>query len=259
MRYALLFQNSQDRAFWMGCFALAHELRSACMRQLEAGLTQVKLGWWRTALIQSKREKAQHPVILAIGPENVNAVEDAQWQDLIEQLANGCEIKRHHDLEQWHATVRGELLPWQALVQAKSGFEPHTLKHLTQFWTCSTQICQLLRLAKYLDEGFQPVPVDWLSRFDVKAEQIKQRHNEPNAQALFDALSKELVQQANWAWQQMPVKQKLFARPLRALFRMRVAELDLHRRDTWPLLSEQKSLTPFKKFTVSWTTHVLRR
>jgi phytoene/squalene synthetase len=259
LHYALLFQSQTDKAFWMGCFTLAYELRTTCMKQLEAGLTQVKLGWWRNALVESKQKVAQHPVILAIGSEHVKSVDDAQWATLIEQIASSCDVKRYNNLNDWHQTIRMELHPWKGLIESKGQFkENDNFEQFLGFWAFSTQLSQLLRVAKYLDEGFQPIPVDYLSRLNVTAEELKQRQHNEKTKALFIDIGNTLIQQANKQWKKMPADQRLFARPLRALFRMRVAEFKLHHPSSYHLLTEQKKITPLKKFTTAWTTHVLR-
>jgi hypothetical protein len=37
LHYATLFQTDEFKAFWLGCFTLNHELRQACLKQMEAG------------------------------------------------------------------------------------------------------------------------------------------------------------------------------------------------------------------------------
>ncbi|WP_288107729.1 squalene/phytoene synthase family protein [Limnobacter sp.] len=259
LHYALLFQNPEDRAFWLGCFTLAHEIRSTSMKQLEAGLTQVKLGWWRNALVDAKTQASQHPIIQAIGQHHINAVPEAAWGDLIEQMVDSCEVKRHNTLADWHATTLRELEPWSHLIAVKAGVsDTKQLHELLNFWAWSIELCQLLRLAKYLDENFQPVPVDWLQQHEVTAEQVRQRAHDEKTTALFISMAKTLQEEAELAWKRLPQTLRLFARPLRALFRMRVAEFNLHKPSNYLLLTEQKMLTPWKKFSISWTTQVLR-
>ena len=97
-----------------------------------------------------------------------------------------------------------------------------------------------------------------LSQYGVTAEQIKKREHDDATTALFRQVTDNLVSQANNAWKTVPLDQRLFARPLRALFRMRVAELNEHKASGYKLLTEQKIITPFKKFSTAWTTQVLR-
>ncbi len=275
LHYAVLFQPEDMKAFWLGCFTLNHELRQACMKQLEAGLTQVKLGWWRNALTNVQGNTNLHPVIKAINSEVVAKVQPDQWAALIESVAQGCEPSRHNSQEDWQRSVQSEIGPWVALVKARiekpastlgdlfSGLNTETLNtglaSLSTFWTHSTQLCQLLRMAKYLDEGFQPLPVQALANANIPAEQLRKREHNDATSALFTHTAELLIKQAEAAWRKTPKPLRLFARPLRALYRMKVAEWRLHDRSKYRLLTEQKAITPLKKFAVSWSTQVLRR
>lgn len=258
LHYATLFLNEEFKAFWLGCFTLNHELRQACLKQMEAGLTQVKLGWWRNTLVNATKETTAHPVVTAISKPVLAKVPAEHWAELINCVASGCEPKRYNTMTDWHNDVRAEAQPWVKLIEARFGEASNDFNGLLNFWTESTRLCQLLRLAKYLDQGFQPLPIELLSQHGVTAEQIKRREHNDSSQALFMRTSASLVAHAEQAWATVPLEQRLFARPLRALFRMRVAELHLHKPSHYKLLTEQKLVTPFRKFTTAWTTQVLR-
>lgn len=271
--YALLFQQPRDKAFWLGCFALTHEIKRAAMLQYEAGLAQVKLGWWRNALLDCRSKKAQHPVILAIGPEVINALPDEHWGDLINQVVDATEIKRNQTDQQALNSLMMSLRPWGPVLQSlfvskaqEANQPPHSthidikaIETLLLFWGRSLQLTQLLRLAKYLDDGFQPLPIDWLQAHEVTAEQLKKREHTAATQALFKESGEFLIREANKLWKGLPTELKLMCRPLRSLYRMRELEFKEHGRSGYMLLSEQKILSPWKKFSTAWTTHVLRK
>ena len=258
LHYATLFQTDEFKAFWLGCFTLNHELRQACLRQLEAGLTQVKLGWWRNTLADAASNSNPHPVVTAISRPVIAQVPAEMWGELINKVASGCEPRRYNNMADWHRDVRGEVEPWIKLIQTRFANTHANSNDLLTFWTESTRLCQVLRMAKYLDQGFQPLPLDLLAKYGVTAEQIKRREHDNNTEAMFKEVCEALLGQAGKAWKTMPLEQRLFTRPLRALFRMRVAELKAHRKSAYKLLTEQKIITPFKKFSTAWTTHVLR-
>ncbi|WP_334119209.1 hypothetical protein [Limnobacter sp.] len=258
LHYATLFLTDEFKAYWLGCFALNHELRQACLKQLDAGLTQVKLGWWHSALVDAASNTNPHPVVTAISKPVLAKVPAEQWGELINRVASGCEPKRYNGMADWHKDLRGEMEPWVKLVQARFGDAGTDFNGLLTFWTETTRLCQVLRLAKYLDQGFQPLPVELLAKHGVTAEQIKRREHSDSTQALFSEATGQLVELARQAWKTVPLEQRLFARPLRALFRMRVAELHLHKKSGYKLLTEEKRITPLKKFSTAWTTQVLR-
>lgn len=258
LHYATLFQTDEFKAFWLGCFTLNHELRQACLKQLEAGLTQVKLGWWRSALADAANNTNPHPVITAISKPVIAKVPSEHWGELINKVASGCEPKRYNSMADWHKDIRSEMEPWIQLIQARFGDAGTDYNGLLTFWTESSRLCQVLRMAKYLDQGFQPLPVELLSKHGVTAEQVKRREHNAHTEAMFKEVSEALVQQADHAWNTVPLDQRLFARPLRALLRMRVAELKVHQKAGYKLFTEQKIITPFKKFSTAWTTQVLR-
>ena len=258
LHYATLFQTEEFKAYWLGCFTLNHELRQACLKQLDAGLTQVKLGWWHSALVDAASNTNPHPVVTAISKPVLAKVPAEQWSDLINKVASGCEPKRYNNMADWHKDLRGEMEPWVKLVQARFGDPGTDCNGLLTFWTEATRLCQVLRLAKYLDQGFQPLPVELLAKHGVTAEQIKRREHSDSTQALFSDATDQLLALARQAWKTGPLEQRLFARPLRALFRMRVAELHLHKKSAYKLLTEEKRITPLKKFSTAWTTQVLR-
>lgn len=257
LHYALLFQPQPDKAFWLGMFTLLHEIRRATQQQLEAGLTQVKLGWWRHALVEASQGTPNHPVLVALGPKALQALTNDEWSTLIEETVLATEMSRHDSLAGWLASCRAPLPLWFKVVKAHYGLSES--ESLGEFWAASTALTQVLRLAKYLEHGFQPIPIQWLEKHGVTAEQIKQRQHDKAVEALFKQAYEESTGAAHKAWQAMPPVSKLAIRPLRALYRMRVAEFKAHAKGNMHLLTEQKTLTPLKKFSTSWTTHVLRR
>lgn len=258
LHYATLFEPEELKAFWLGCFTLNHELRQACLKQLEAGLTQVKLGWWQNALADTSNHNNPHPVMTAISMRVIGKPGAEQWAELINKVARSCEPKRYENMADWHKDVRDEIEPWVQLIQARFSMKNMNCVGLLMFWTETTRLCQLLRLAKYLAEGFQPLPISLLSKYGVTAEQIKKRVYSQSSQTMFVEVSEQLVKLAEQAWKSLPAEQRIFARPLRALFRMRVAELKLHKSSGYKLLTEQKMITPLKKFSIAWTTQVLK-
>ncbi|EDM84158.1 MULTISPECIES: squalene/phytoene synthase family protein [unclassified Limnobacter] len=258
LHYATLFQTEELKAFWLGCFTLNHELRQACLKQLEAGLTQVKLGWWQNALAGAASNSNPHPVVTAISKPVIAKIPPEHWGELINRVASGCEPKRYNSMADWHNDVLLETKPWIGLVQARFISSTADYTQLLEFWATATRLCQLLRLAKYLDQGFQPLPVELLAKHGVTAEQIKRREHNGASARMFSEVGAHLLEKANIAWKNTPEDQRLFARPLRALFRMRVSELKVHEAAGYHLLTEQKIITPFKKFSTAWTTQVLR-
>jgi hypothetical protein len=110
-----------------------------------------------------------------------------------------------------------------------------------------------------VDDGFQPLPIDWLQVHQVTAEQLKRREHTAATQALFKESGEFLIREANRHWKSLPSAMQMECRPLRALFRMREAEFKLHSQSGYLLLTEQKILSPWKKFSTAWTTQVLRK
>lgn len=271
--YALLFQQPRDKAFWLGCFALTFEIKRAAMLQYEAGLAQVKLGWWRNALLDCRSKQAQHPVILAIGPEVINTLPDEHWGELINQVVGSTEITRNQTDQQALDKIMLSLKPWGPVLQSMmrsrakdTTAAPHStriddkaIETLLLFWGRSLQLTQLLRIAKYLDDGFQPLPIDWLQAHEVTAELLKKRDHSGATQALFKESGEFLIREANKLWKSLPTELRLTCRPLRSLYRMREKEFKDHSRTGYLLLSEQKVLSPWKKFSTAWSTHVLRK
>lgn len=256
LHYATIFLSDEDKAFWLGLFTLNQELRQACIKQLEAGLTQIKLGWWRNALSGEQGNTNQHPVIVAISHQLIHSMPAEHWPVLIEAVASACEAKRFNTQQDWDNMLRTELKPWMPLIGKRAKVEDTAA--LLDFWVAATQVCQILRIAKYLDDQFQPIPISALQQYDVTAEQIKQRQHDEKTNALFQVLLEERSKVANAAWREIPLNLRLFSRPLRALFRMRLAEFKQHKPHFF-LLREQKTITPWKKLSIAWTTHVMRR
>lgn len=256
--YAVLFKSPEEKAFWLGCMTLSHEIRRATLQQVEAGLTQVKLGWWQSALASCKQNQAQHPVILAIGQNVINQVSDKTWADLINFGVEACEPQRYDNFKLWETHLYELLKPWEKVIQAKFGTQDAA--ELALFWVHSIQLTQILRLAKYIDQNFQPLPIDDLAQHGITAESLKKRTTSKQTSILFKDLTNRITQAAENRWNNLSRTTRLDARPLRALYRLRLAELKQHRQEEFQnILSEQKSLTPGRKFWISWTTQVLHR
>lgn len=256
--YALLFQPPAEKAFWLGCMALSHEIRRATLQQVEAGLTQVKLGWWQSALASCKENQAQHPVILAIGQDVVNQVSDEDWANLINAGVEACEPQRYDNFTMWESHLLELLAPWKPVMKAKLGTQEAA--ELARFWVYSTQLTQVLRMAKYIDQNFQPLPIDDLAKAGITADSLKKRETSQQASLLFENIAQKITHNAEAQWRKLSKSARLHIRPLRALYRMRLSELKQHRKENFQnILTEQKTLTPGKKFWISWSTQVLRR
>jgi 15-cis-phytoene synthase len=258
LHYATLFKSPEEKAFWLGCMTLSHEIRRATLQQVEAGLTQVKLGWWQSALASSKQHQAQHPVILAIGQDVVNRVEDETWAILINHGVEACEPKRYDNFDVWTSDLQKILMPWEHVIHAK--FDLSDVAEITMFWAHSTQLTQILRMAKYLEQNFQPIPIDELAKHQVTADSLRKREVNDNTQQLFKSLTTRIVQLAQTRWEKLSPATRLTVRPLRTLYLLRLAELKQHRKENFRhILTEQKTLSPGKKFWLSWAVQVLRR
>lgn len=257
LHYALVFLPVQERAFWLGCKTLFHEIRRATTQQLDAGLTQVKLGWWQQALSDCQENKAQHPVILAIGQATVNAVPNLTWNEIINNGVDSCEPQRYETLEDWHEHLYSLLKPWQQVIECKFGLDDCSA--LLKFWVYSIQETQLLRLAKYIDQNFQPIPVKLLEKHEVTANMLQSRTHNENVSALFYEVSQAIMLAADQAWKNTPKPLKLHARPLRALNKMRHKELRMHQDEHFKnILIQQHVLSPGRKFFIAWSTFVFK-
>ncbi|NJM31715.1 MAG: hypothetical protein HC848_01020 [Limnobacter sp.] len=254
--YATLFCPPPEKAFWLACFTLAHEVQRAALQQLDAGLTQVKLGWWRNALAEARHGKPQHPVIRAFGQSVVQGVPEEGWGMLIERHVQATEVKRYNTVAEWEADLLGQIEVWKPVFEARFG--PLHWQGLAAMWVQSTRLTQILRLAKHLEHGFQPVPVELLEEYGVTAQSLRQREHSAQAVRLLEAQIRDACSKADLAWKTLPTPGRLLARPARALFRMKAEEARLHRQGKQHYLTEQTVLTPWKRFSVAWTTWVWR-
>lgn len=269
--YATVFLKPSEKAFWLGCITLDHELRQASLRQLDAGLTQVKLGWWRNALVDAQANPQAtgnlHPVLRAIGPETLAKVPADNWATLIEQTVTLCTPTPNNTMTDWDSALGKMAQPWLPVLQAQwLASNPETKpvhnegwQEAVAWWIKAAQLAQLMRLAKHLGSGFQPLPVELLMKANITAQAVRQREHNTASQQLLENLGFGLIMQANLAWGKVPPQLRLFLRPLRALHRMRIAEFKSHKASGFRLFSEEKPLSPLAGFGTAWTTHVFRR
>ena len=248
----------EERAFWLGCATLFHEIRRATTQQLDAGLTQVKLGWWQQALSACKNKKPDHPVLLALGENTANTIPDLNWNELINKGIDSCEPQRYNTLADWHAHLTELILPWKIVIEAK--FKTQDTTQLIQFWVYSTQLTQLLRLAKYIDQNFQPIPINLLQEHTIPITQLQKRTMNAALAHLLKNLTKQILNDAQTTWRALNQHTQYHTYPLLALFKMRAQELRIHHNEDFQhFLKQQHVLSPSRKFFTAWSAFVFKR
>jgi phytoene/squalene synthetase len=258
LHYATIFLPTTDRQFWLGLFTLHQELRGACLKQLDEGLTRVKLGWWNNALRGTLEGGNPHPVQEALGPAFLEGFGADFWANTIEQVAISCEPTRHNTLAHWEEALARELGPWLAVVARQYGLDNTQTQSLLGFWTQSSKLAQVLALAKHLDAHFQPLPLDYLERHGVTAQALSSRQHSAHTTALLTELHAHILAAAQQAWRKCCPRTRRVGKPLRTLFRIKAYEAQLHQ-GQWLLLSQQHRVSPVRKFGLAWLCYGLGR
>ena len=256
LHHATVFLPAADRLFWLGLFTLHHELRSACLKQLDEGLTRVKLGWWNNALRGTLDSGNTHPVLQALGPSFLAGLGAEFWANTIEGVAQRCEATRHNSMADWEASLKRELAPWIHLSAVR-----HSLSHtesaaLLNFWVHSSKLAPILALPKHLDGHFQPIPIEVLEQHNVSAQDLRERKHNAQTQAIFASLCMQIISDGKEAWKQCSPATRRVGRPLQALFKIKAYEAKQHQKQ-WQLLSLQHRLSPMRKFGLAWLCYAL--
>ena len=129
---------------------------------------------------------------------------------------------------------------------------------IRQFGAASMRLTQLLMLAPAISQGWHPFPVERLQQAGVSAEALRRRDPSDALQALVGQIADEALRSGEAAWKSLPRSVRLQLRPLRALWRMRVAEYRLALQAGLPLVTQRIRITPLKKFWLAWSSHALR-
>jgi phytoene synthase len=258
--YALLFCSPELKKKCVGLATFARELQMIPVEVHDPQVARIKLAWWKTEMDRAALGQATHPACLCLGESEIAKFGADAVALVVQSVSDSLELPRYFTQTQWDAASHnwgGELYAMAAKVAGTT--ESESLQHIKNFGACAMKLAQLLALGKTLGEGWHPFPVDTLQKAGVSVEKLRQRVSNEAFLNLYQGLTDALVTEGQAHWQALPRAERLRLRPLRALWRMRTAELALLKADGYPVLTQGVKLTPLRKLWIAWSTQVLRR
>ncbi len=256
--YSLLFTRAPQLTTLLGLAALSAELRDIPRQVSDPQLAHIKLAWWKTELDQAAAGQTSHPISLCIG-QNLLAHTPADIREqLCQAAADGVSIPRFFTSKDWQnhcLNLGGGFFYMSALCLGISQVDQ--LEKIRLWGGCAQQLTQLLNLGKSLSQGWHPIPVDTLQQHQVSVQLLRTRQSSPAFERMMEHVGDELIKSGHTAWASLSKQSRRQLKPLRALWRMRLAEWRLAKGIQFRLLDQGVKLTPLKKFTVAWTSHAL--
>lgn len=259
--YAFLFLPASRRAAITAFYAFCRVVDDVVDEVGDPGVARTKLAWWQSELLRAYAGQPSHPVMQALMPHTAAyGIEQRQLQAVID----GCRM----DLEQTRYLDFAGLSVYCHLVAGVVG--EVTARILGQSEQRTTQYAQQLGLAFQLTNIIRDVgedalrgriylPLGELQQFDVKADEIFQRHYSERFAALMRFQAERAQRLYDEALALLPEADRRAQKPglmMASIYRTLLREIE---RENFQVLHQRIGLTPLRKFWLAWKVQALGR
>ena len=259
--YAFLFLPAPRRAAITAFYAFCREVDDVVDEVQDPSVAAHKLHWWQLEVARSFAGQAQHPVMQALMP----VVADYKITEAhLQQVIAGCQM----DLNQTRYLDFSGLQTYCHLVAGIVGEVAANIFGQTD--DATTAYAHTLGLAFQLTNIIRDVgedalrgriylPIDELQRFDVKAQDLLQRHDSPAFQALMQFQAERAHGLYDQALALLPATDRRSQKPglmMASIYRTLLREIETAH---FPVLTQRVALTPARKLWLAWKMQALGR
>jgi 15-cis-phytoene synthase len=256
--YSFLFLPPERRRAITALYAFCREVDDAVDESTDPNLAAAKLAWWRLEVGHLFAGTPQHPVTRGLAPavapygitaEHLNEIIDGMEMDLTQT--------RYLDwaaLERYCYRVAGVVGLLAARIFGYS--DARTLDYAKQLGIAF----QLTNIIRDVGEDARKnriyLPMEDLRRFNVPASDLLQGRESEDFSRLMHFQAERAKQCYVQALQALPAADRRAQRPgliMAAIYRALLEEIE---RDGFHVLTGKTSLTPLRKFWISWRTWV---
>jgi 15-cis-phytoene synthase len=259
--YAFLFLPPPRRAAITAFYAFCREVDDVVDETTDPSIAATKLAWWRKEAGAAFAGQPTHPVLKALmphtGPYEIRL-------EHLQQVIDGCEM----DLQQTRYLDFAGLARYCHLVAGVVGevacsifgrTEPATIAYAHKLGL-AMQLTNIIRdVGDDARRGRIYLPVAELQEFEVKAQEILQRHSPYGYSDRFTRLMKFQSERAHRLYDEalalLPMADRTAQRPglmMANIYRTLLREIEA---DGFQVLHQRTSLTPLRKLWIAARTH----
>jgi phytoene synthase len=256
--YSFLFLPVERRRAITALYAFCREVDDLVDETSDARVAAAKLAWWRLEVANLFAGKAQHPVTqaLAVFKDRYSIAQD-RLNEIIDGMEMDLTQTRYLDwpgLERYCYRVAGAV---GLLAAGIFGYrEARTLDYARELGTAF----QLTNIIRDVGEDARKnriyLPMAELKQFGVPAADILNARETPQFSRLMEFQAARARAYYDKAMQALPDADRRAQRPgliMAAIYRTLLGEIE---RDGFRVLTRRTSLTPLRKFWISWRTWV---
>ena len=256
--YSFLFLPVERRRAITALYAFCREVDDLVDETSDARVAAAKLAWWRLEVANLFAGKAQHPVTqaLAVFKDRYSIAQD-RLNEIIDGMEMDLTQTRYLDwpgLERYCYRVAGVV---GLLAASIFGYrEARTLDYARELGTAF----QLTNIIRDVGEDARKnriyLPMAELKQFGVPAADILNARETPQFSRLMEFQAARARAYYDKAMQALPDADRRAQRPgliMAAIYRTLLGEIE---RDGFRVLTRRTSLTPLRKFWISWRTWV---
>ncbi len=258
--YALLFCTPKQKTSLVGFNYLVKELYRGAHKLIDLNLRNLKSLWWKNEIKQLINDISYHPALICLGSEYARKIGQERFDQLFQSLSVERGFPRYFTVEE----RKEDALNWSG-----TGFEAcaiilnikerKTIKCVKELGACYMILTQNINIAKALSNGWHPFPVETLQKYNVSAEQLRQRKSSPEFFEMFKEECGGTITLGESLWKSLSNQEQRQLHPLRTLWRIRLAEYKLYENSATSLLLETNKITPLRKLWLAWSSYILRR
>lgn len=259
--YAFLFLPAERRAAITAFYAFCREVDDVVDEISDPSVAQSTLAWWQKEVQQAFAGHPTHPVMHALMPHV--KVYDIEAHHLL-SVIEGCQMDltqtRYLDfagLQRYCHLVAGVVGEVAAKIFGQTDAATTLYAHKLGL---AFQLTNILRdVGEDAMRGRIYLPIDELKQFDVKAQDLMQRHYSDRFRALMKFQAARAHSLYDEAMTLLPAADKRTQKPglmMASIYRTLLREIEA---DNFQVLHQRVSLTPLRKLWLAWKVQALGR
>lgn len=257
LHYSLLFVSDKTRQAILALYGFCHHLQEIVTHSKETDMTRVKLQWWQGELARCYEGEPQHPITKSLAPI---LQEYAIPRPLLEEFYEGVVLK----LESTHVCTEQDQIFYcyrelgiiELLNQYITGFSDRSILQAAHHLGVSLALVKIIHeLRKSFLQGKILIPLSDFEGINLEPSDLLSASSVEKVQALLKIQALRAREYYRKGRESLTPAQAYQLHPTLLRCELSLELLNVLEEDKFPVLTQQISLTPLRKFFIVWKNH----